>query len=460
LIKNRSELIENALTPELRVGRTLLIEGVEHALKAAHPLNFLRKHVAVTNGTFRVDGNLWKLDAFERVFILGAGKASGHLAEGVEQLLGDKITEGYVNVPKGTKTLFKTRVVELNEAGHPIPDENGLMGAEKMAEIAENAGRRDLLICLWSGGGSSLLPLPAENVSLNEKRSITERLILSGATINEINIVRKHLSRIKGGWLAKKAMPATVISLIISDVVGDRVDVIASGPTSPDESTYIDAVKILKRHGLWNGLSSKVKEFFTQGVDGKLPETPKPGDPCFKSVHNHIIGSNLEICLELRNFYATRGYNSMVLTSRLEGEAREVGKLLSSIALEAASSGNPSKPPIAFICGGETTVTVRGGGKGGRNQELALAASTKISNQAHVLMASFGTDGVDGPTDAAGAVVDHTTIERAENMGLRADDYLLDNDSYTFFKKLGDLIICGPTGTNVNDISLIIIPSR
>ncbi|MEM3079184.1 MAG: glycerate kinase [Thermoproteota archaeon] len=459
MIKNRLELLENALTPDLKAWRSLLVEGIEYALKAAHPLNFLREHVAVTDGKLRIDGGVWELDSFKRVFILGAGKASGHLAEGVEQLLGDKITEGYVNVPRGTKPLFKTRIIKLNEAGHPIPDEEGLRGAEKMIEVAEGAEKRDLIICLISGGGSSLLPLPAEGLTLEEKRLITDKMILSGATIHEINTVRKHLSRIKGGWLAKKASPATVISLIISDVVGDRVDVIASGPTSPDESTYMEAVKILRRYGLWNDLTTTVKEFLTKGVEGILPETPKPEDPCFKSVYNYIVGSNLEICLELKRFYKKRGCNSIVLTSRMEGEAREVGKLLSSIALEATSSGNPLKPPLALICGGETTVTVRGGGKGGRNQELALAASTRISNQLPILMASFGTDGVDGPTEAAGAVIDHTTIKRAEERGLRAEDYLLNNDSYTFFENLGDLIICGPTGTNVNDISLILIPS-
>ncbi|MEM2902024.1 MAG: glycerate kinase [Candidatus Bathyarchaeia archaeon] len=459
MIKNRLELLENALTPDLKAWRSLLVEGIEYALKAAHPLNFLREHVAVTDGKLRIDGGVWELDSFKRVFILGAGKASGHLAEGVEQLLGDKITEGYVNVPRGTKPLFKTRIIKLNEAGHPIPDEEGLRGAEKMIEVAVGAEKRDLIICLISGGGSSLLPLPAEGLTLEEKRLITDKMILSGATIHEINTVRKHLSRIKGGWLAKKASPATVISLIISDVVGDRVDVIASGPTSPDESTYMEAVKILRRYGLWNDLTNTVKEFLTKGVEGILPETPKPEDPCFKSVYNYIVGSNLEICLELKRFYKKRGCNSIVLTSRMEGEAREVGKLLSSIALEATSSGNPLKPPLALICGGETTVTVRGGGKGGRNQELALAASTRISNQVPILMASFGTDGVDGPTEAAGAVIDHTTIKRAEERGLRAEDYLLNNDSYTFFENLGDLIICGPTGTNVNDISLILIPS-
>jgi len=457
VIKNSSLLLENAKTPKLRNARRLLLEGVEHALVTAHPRNFMKKHVTVSPNKLIIDKTELDLNGFNRIFVLGAGKASGYLAEDIENLLEERITSGCINILRGTKNLFKTKRIVLNEASHPVPDEDGLKGSKKIVELAEKADRSDLVLCLLSGGGSSLLPLPKDEITLEEKKIISNRLILSGATIQEINTVRKHLSKIKGGWLAKITSPATLISLIISDVVGDQLDVIASGPTSPDASTFQEAITILKQYGIWDESPKAVRDVMMKGIEGNISETPKPRDPCFKTTRNCIIGSNLEICLELREFYLKKGFDALVMTSRLEGEAREVGGLLSSVAWESASSGNPLKPPCVFIWGGETTVTVRGKGKGGRNQELALSAALKLSGLEGVSLTSFGTDGIDGPTDAAGAIIDGETYSRARKQGINPKTYLINNDSYNFFRELGDLIVCGPTGTNVNDVSIAII---
>ena len=301
------------------------------------------------------------------------------------------------------------------------------------------------------------MPLPRNGITLADKRKITEDLLKCGATINEINTVRKHISGVKGGWLAKKAYPATVLSLILSDVLGDPLDFIASGPTVPDSTTFSDAVKILKKYRLWEKAPESIRRVLTEGEKGLIPETPKAGDEAFEKVFSVVIGNCRDACMVACESLKSEGLNILLLTSLLEGEARHVGTVLASVAREIAVSGNPVQKPAAIVVGGETTVTVAGKGKGGRNQEIALAAALKIKGLDGCDVASLSTDGVDGPTDAAGALADGKTVTRAEKAGLKAENFLAENDSYNFFSKLDDLIFTGPTGTNVNDISVVVV---
>jgi glycerate-2-kinase len=326
-----------------------------------------------------------------------------------------------------------------------------------MLKIAEDAEKNDLIICLFSGGGSSLMPLPRGDVSLEDKKEITKALLKSGATINEINTVRKHISDFKGGWLAKKAYPATILNLILSDVVGDPLDFIASGPTVPDSTSFDDAVKVLQKYNLWEKAPDSVRKVLSTGKKGLIPETPKAGDRVFKKVTNVVVGNNRSSSQAACENLRSSGLNTLLLTATLEGEARQVGIILASTAREVLASGNPVKKPAGIIAGGETTVIVTGKGKGGRNQEIPLAAASRLADSNGVAIASLSTDGIDGPTDAAGAVADGKTLERAMKAGMHPDNYLADNDSYHFFSKLGDLIFTGSTGTNVNDISVIVV---
>jgi len=301
------------------------------------------------------------------------------------------------------------------------------------------------------------MPQPSAGVSLRDKRRVTDMLLKSGATINEINVVRKHISAFKGGWLAKRAYPATVVNLILSDVVGDPLDSIASGPTVPDSSTFQDAVEILKRYGLWSRVPISVKKVLLSGKKGLIPETPKVGDKAFEKVYNIVIGNNMTASLAAYNSLLKAGLHTLLLSSCLEGQARDVGTVFASVAKEVVASGNPVAKPAGVVAGGETTVTVVGKGKGGRCQEVALGAGLRIEGLDGVVVASLSTDGVDGPTDAAGALVDGKTMMRAGELGLNARKFLMENDSYSFFNRLGDLIFTGVTGTNVDDVSVIVV---
>ncbi|MEM3044094.1 MAG: glycerate kinase [Candidatus Bathyarchaeia archaeon] len=449
-------LLGNSATPRVRRARRIALDGLSHTLEVSDPSALLAGHVRLRGDILEVDGLRFELSKYDRVYVVGAGKASGRMAEFMESLLGEYLTGGVTNILKGTSGRFKVRRILLNEAGHPTPDEEGFSGALKIARIIDGAGEGDLVICLLSGGGSSMLPLPRGEVGLRDKAEIARGLMLAGADISELNIVRKHLSHIKGGWLARRAYPAEVLSLILSDVVGDPIDVIASGPTAPDESTFSDALKVLRKYGLWDSAPPAVRNLISKGLDGVEAETPKPGDPCFRKVHNFIVGSNRSICSSLINFYRNRNLNVAHLTSFMEGEAREAGLFYAALIREVVESDRPIPKPCILILGGETTVTVRGDGRGGRNQEAMLSASIKLKGIDGVACLSFGTDGLDGPTDAAGAIIDGFTYGRALERGLRPEEYLTRNDSYSFFRELGDLINTGPTGTNVNDITLLV----
>ena len=454
-IKNKKQLVENGETQLERKARTLAIRSLEHALNTVDPKQIIKSKISLENSSLHVNGYSFDLKKLKNIYVIGGGKASGSMAEALEQVLDKRITEGLVNIPRGNR--HKTEIIKLHEASHPVPDEAGVEGTRRMLQIAERAKADDLVICVISGGGSSLMPMPRDEIPIANKRELTNALLRSGATINEINTVRKHISDFKGGWLAKKAYPATILNLILSDVVGDPLDFIASGPTVPDSTTFADAKKVLEKYGLWKSSPASIRKVLSDGEKGLIPETPKAGDDAFRKVYNVVVGNNrsasLAGCAQLKS----NGLNTLLLTATLEGEARHIGTMLASIAHEVAVSNNPVSKPAGIVAGGETTVTVAGKGLGGRNQELALAAALKLQNTDGLVLASLSTDGVDGPTDAAGAMVDGKTLAKAAKTGLNPEKYLAENDSYNFFSELKDLIFTGPTGTNVNDISIIVV---
>lgn len=425
------------------------------ALHAVDPAEAIRRHVTREGGKLSVGERWYDLSKYESVYVIGGGKASGAMCVAVEDILGERISAGLINVKYGYTA--PTRVVEINEAGHPIPDESGTRGAARMVQLARKAGPRDLVMCLISGGGSALMSLPVDGVSLQDLQTMTDALLRCGATIVEINAIRKHLSQIKGGNLARWAYPAEVVSLILSDVVGNPLDVIASGPTVPDNGTFTDALEVIERYGLMGQLPHSILGYLQRGVEGELPETLKQGDPVFDRVNNLVVASN-DIAASAAVLKARElGYHAMLLSTYIEGEAREVGRVFAAIGREIAASERPIAPPACIVAGGETTVTVLGDGLGGRNQELALAVALGIEGLENVLVVALATDGTDGPTDASGAVVDGTTLARANAKGLSPVRFLRNNDAYHFFELLGDLLITGPTNTNVNDLTFVFV---
>jgi len=454
-IKNKAQLIENGETTLNKKARRLALESLEAALNAVDPKQMLKSNLLLKDSTLKVGTYCLNLREFKNVYVVGGGKASGSMAEALEDVLGNHITSGLINVPYGTSN--KTVKIKLHQANHPIPDEAGVEGTRRMLSLVDHCEREDLVICLISGGGSSLMPLPRGMISLSDKRDMTQALLRSGATINEVNTIRKHASDFKGGWLAKKAYPATILNLILSDVVGDPLDFIASGPTVPDSTTFKDAVKVLKKYGLWDSAPASIRKVLSDGEKGVIPDTPKRGDEAFKRVYTLIIGNNRVASVAAQEQLILSGLNGLLLTATLEGEARQVSVMFASIAKEISISGNPVRKPAGLVAGGETTVTVTGKGLGGRNQELALAAVSRLQELDGTVLASLSTDGIDGPTDVAGAIVDGVTLARAVKKGLAPEKYLADNDSYHFFSKLGDVIFTGPTGTNVNDLLVIVV---
>jgi len=421
------------------------------ALKAADPAEAVVRYVRLRRDALIVDGKRYRLDSFGNIHVTGAGKASARMAAAMEHLLGRRIKTGLINVKYGDTT--RLRRVELNACGHPMPDSNGVAGAERIAQIARDAGEDDLLICLISGGASALLPLPATTVTLAEEQETTRLLLHCGANIHEFNCVRKHISQLKGGQLARLAYPARVVTLILSDVIGNDLDVIGSGPTVPDRSTCADARAVLTKYGLLNAVPWSIR----QRLAGTASETPKPNDPIFERVQNVLVGSNRQAVDAAAEQARELGFHTTVLSTFIEGETRDVARVHAAIVKEILAGGRPVKRPACVISGGETTVTIRGTGLGGRNQEFALAAAIDIAGLENVLILSAGTDGSDGPTDAAGAIADGTTLTRAGRLSLNAAQFLANNDAYHFFEPLGDLIKTGPTGTNVMDVRVLLV---
>lgn len=396
----------------------------------------------------------YDLRRYRSVVLVGAGKASAPMARELESLLGDRLSGGLVVVKYGHGT--RTRRVRVVEAGHPVPDRAGLLGASRLLDLVVRLAADDLLLVVLSGGASSLLPAPCPGVSLADKRRTTTLLLRSGATIQEVNAVRKHLSAVKGGQLLA-ATRATVASVILSDVVGDDLGAIGSGPTAPDPSTFGDVRAILDRFDLWAKLPARVRTHLTKGLRGQVPETPKPGARVFRRVHNQIVGNNRAAVAAVAAAAESAGLRAVVLTTSLTGEAREAAKVVVALAREVRLSGQPARPSACLVAGGELTVTIRGQGRGGRAQEFALAAAIEMAGLPDSVVAALGTDGTDGPTDAAGAAVSGETLRRAERRGLDLRRALADNDAYPLFRRLGGHIVTGPTRTNVNDLYLALI---
>src|SRR5450755_707738 len=413
------------------------------ALRAANPAERVAERLAREDFT-----------RYRHIYIVGAGKAGAAMARAAERLLGRRITGGLLNVKD--LPAAPLRRIKLHECGHPLPDQRGVEGARRIAEIAAAAGPDDLVLCLISGGASALLPLPADGITLDEKQEVTKLLLACGAGIHQINAVRKHISRIKGGQLARLAYPAQVLALLLSDVIGDDLDVIGSGPTAPDASTFATARAVLEKYRIFERVPASVRERIECGERGRIPETPKPADPLFARVRNTVVGGN-RLALDAAARAARQlGYRTLILSSTIQGETREIARMHAAIAREIAATGRPIPPPACIVTGGETTVTIRGDGLGGRNQEFTLAAALEIAGLDCVVVFSAGTDGTDGPTDAAGAIADGETLPRNPEARL----YLERNDSYRYFEPLGDLVITGPTNTNVMDVRLILVGSK
>ena len=430
------------------------------ALAAADPFRAVTRAFRVENNMLTAGGSVYVLNVFDRVMIVGAGKATSAMAAAVEEVLGDRIDQGIVVVKYGhTGNLRK---IEQHEAAHPIPDEAGVQGTQRILELVRRADAKTLVICLLSGGGSSLLVAPLPGISLEDKQRTTDLLLRAGATIDELNAVRKHLSAVKGGRLAQIAQPATVVTLILSDVIGDRLDVIASGPTASDGSTFSDAAQVIEKYRLAASIPSQVIALIEKGKAGQEPETVKSGDACFLKTSNVIVGGSAQALAAAREKAAVLGWRPEVVTAELRGEARDAARFLARMAMRVRGDMKPGERRC-LLSGGETTVTVMGNGKGGRNQELSLAFAVEIAGADGITLLSAGTDGTDGPTDAAGAVVDGSTAGTARSLGLHPETYLGNNDSYEFFRRLDKLtgeghhVRTGPTGTNVMDLQILLI---
>ena len=431
--------------------RSTILEIGRAAIRAVEPGAAVRSVVRKTEDGFRVGDQHYRDRDFNEVLILGAGKASPKMAAELELMFGDRVRGGLVVTKDGYSTA--TRCVEIVQAGHPVPDDRGQKAARRLVEVAQGAGENDLLICVISGGGSALTPAPPSGISLSELQSLTDQLLRSGATIDQMNTVRKHLSVFHGGLLAKAAHPTRVVSLLVSDVVGNPVDVIASGPTVPDPTTFSDALAVLDELDLRSSAPTSICERLEAGVRGGVSETPMQDDPIFKLVSNLMIADNARAGQAAVEAAIAAGFDSQLITSRVQGEAREVANVIAGAAIDIARNNRPVKSPGCAVFGGETTVTVRGDGLGGRSQELALAAAKILAGESNVAVFSMATDGTDGPTDACGGLVDGATLTRAAaNGGGDIVGALADNDAYTFLKSSGDLVKTGPTGTNVNDL--------
>lgn len=436
------------------------------AIQAVNPYDAMLKRLQRDGDRLTLGKHTYDLSEIDHVFVVGGGKAGALMAQAAEQLLGERIRAGLVIVKEGYAAAQDGNTasatdhsqidrIKILQAGHPIPDSRGVDATREMIGILAKAGRRDLVLCLISGGGSALMTAPVEGVVLEDLQTLTLLLLKSGAEIDEINALRKHLDRVKGGKMARLAEPAQVAALVLSDVIGDPLDAIASGPTVPDTSSFASARAVLDKYALIDRVPPSIRSYLEKGVQGEIPENPQPGDPLFEQVHVQIIGSNRVAAQAAIEQARTEGMDAMLLTTFLQGEARQAGRFLGAIARQIAADGKPLPRPACLVIGGETTVTVTGAGLGGRNQELALGAVRELNGLSKVALVTLATDGGDGPTDAAGAVVTGGTRARARQSGLDPADFLRRNDAYHFFSPLGDLLKPGPTLTNVNDLAFI-----
>jgi len=448
IIKNTEKLVAKGNVE----GRKVALEVLDYAIKKIDTYNAVKKMARIENNTLLIGEIEYDLSKLRDIYVLGAGKATFDIAKALEEVLKDRIRNGVIIVKKGVgEKLTKIRVYK---AGHPIPDEVGLKGAIEVKKIAVNAGKGDLVFVALTGGCSALMPMPAPKITLKDKMKVNDLLLKSGASIGEINTIRKHMSSIKGGRLAVLIHPAEMVNLIVVDEVAGM----PWGPTIPDSTTFDDAISTLKKHDLWRVIPENVRLHLERAEDRY--ETPKSSD--FESIgvksRTFILSKNEDLCEAIVEKANQLGYNSLILTTKLEGESNDVGVVLSAIAKEVEANNRPIAAPCMLISGGETTVTIIGDcGEGGRNQELALSAALKIAGREKIVLASMGTDGTDGPTEIAGAIVDGYTLRRAEEAGLDLSRELRFHNSSHVFRALEDAIYSGPTGTNVMDIQVLVV---
>ena len=457
MIKNKERLIKNGKTKIQKKVRKDLLSILEKILEVINPANLIKEKVSLKGSKLEILRQSFDLSKFRNIYVVGAGKATYLMANALEEILNDKITAGFINVPKILGKKLKK--IKTCIASHPIPNRAGVLGTKKIIELLKGAKKNDLVLALISGGGSALMPAPASGIGLADKVKISDLLIRSPASIDEINAVRKHISDIKGGRFTQLAFPATLLAFYISDVVGDQLDTIASGLTVPDESTFADAISILKKYKLWEKAPRAIRRHLKLGSQGLISETPKPKDKIFQKgkIFNFIIGNNKKALDAALAKAKKLKYNCLCLTSFLEGEIHEVSKILLSCAYEIEKYNQPIKKPALILAGGETTLDLKGKGQGGRNQELVLASISRLKPGMTIL--SFATDGVDGRTEVpvAGAIADMATYKKSLAKKLDINKFLVENDSYGYFMKLDELIKTGYTGTNVGDIVLVCI---
>ncbi len=429
--------------------RDIFLAGVE----SVKPDNLINSSVSMDRNFLRIENLKFKLSEVKNIYVVGAGKASSLMAKAIENILGPKITAGHIVTKYGHSVPLK--YLTATEAGHPVPDENGIDGTKRILTLVEKADKEDLVICLLSGGGSALLIDVPEGCTLNDLKILTDILIKSGATINEINCIRKHLSKVKGGLLAKTAYPARVVTLILSDVIGDPLDVIASGPTASDPTTYSDALSLMDKYNIRDKVPSRILEVLQDGIDKRRQETLKESDKALKLTENLIIGNNKLALLAAKGKAESIGYEAKIISDNIAGDVTEVADRIMNLAIKTKKENSGICTCLLFA--GEPTVKVKGEGLGGRNQHLTLLAARLLKNIDEITFLSGGTDGSDGPTDATGAVADSLTLVKATEMNLDIDEYIDNSDSYNFFKQVEGLITTGPTQTNVMDLMIVLI---
>lgn len=452
-IAGKKRLIQNGRTAANRRARRLCLASLEEGLAAVDPTKSVSAWLRSNRG--RLLGSP-SVPMRRRIVLLAVGKASLPMLTSALTALGDHVVSGILVAPEDEKVTGLDRRITTFRTGHPIPNWEGMRASRHVLASIGKLRAGDLLLCLISGGASAMLPAPAEGVTLDDKRRISQRLIRSRASIHEVNTVRRHLSELKGGRLVQRCRAGQIISLIISDVTGNSLPDIASGLTAPDPTTFQDAINVLKEFELWNSAPGSIKNRLEAGSVGHIPETPKPGNDIFRKVHNVIVTDNRTACEALRKALNKRHTPTTILSSSVNMEARSLGRLLASIASDSETFGQPLQKPSALVVGGETTVDVKGNGKGGRNQEMVLAALPGIAGLAGFAIAAIGTDGIDGNSPAAGALIDGESMAHAARLGMRFRKFMARNDSYSFFRKLGDSIVTGRTGTNVSDVYLLV----
>lgn len=427
----------------------IFLAGVE----SVKPDSLIKRYVSIKDDVLQIESISFNLPTISNIYVVGAGKASASMALAIENILGPRITAGHIVTKYGHSVPLKH--ITLTEAGHPVPDESGLKGTDHILSIVKNADKNDLVICLISGGGSALLADVPDGSSLDDLKNLSSILLRCGADIKEMNCIRKHLSRVKGGQLARAAFPARVVSLILSDVIGDPLDVIASGPTAPDPSTFADAIEIIRKYNIENEVPGQIRRILQEGLENKRQETLKESDEMFLLTSNLIIGTNLLSLATAKEKAESLGYYCQIVTNKLDGDIIDVAAKI--IERVKAVKNELTRKRICLLFAGEPTIRITGKGIGGRNQHLAVLFATMAGDIPGITFLSGGTDGSDGPTDAAGAVVDAQTLDNASKLNLDMSQYIANNDSYNFFKQTGGLIITGPTQTNVMDLMVVLI---